>query len=169
MLAPGTSIAELQALPRWVGWRFEPRKAGGRPTKVPFAPNSGRPAKANNSATWGEFSAAEQMAGCDGAGFMLQGLAELAALDCDHCRDPATGRIAPWAEELCERAQSYVEITPSGEGLRILGIATGLPATIRSYRAARTVRRSSCSARLREIHHRQLPEAQFISARAQRP
>ena len=53
MLAPGTSIAELQALPRWVGWRFEPRKAGGRPTKVPFAPNSGRPAKANNSATWG--------------------------------------------------------------------------------------------------------------------
>ena len=131
MLAPGTSIAELQALPRWVGWRFEPRKAGGRPTKVPFAPNSGRPAKANNSATWGEFSAAEQMAGCDGAGFMLQGLAELAALDCDHCRDPATGRIAPWAEELCERAQSYVEITPSGEGLRILGIATGLPATIK--------------------------------------
>ena len=80
-------------------------------------------------ATWGPYEAAAKMAGCDGTGLVLTGLAEVAALDLDNCRDPETGRIAPWAHALCERAQSYTEITPSRRGLRIVGIAAGLEPT----------------------------------------
>jgi hypothetical protein len=132
MITAGAPIAALMEVPRWVGWRFEPRKAGGKPTKVPYQPGSGRPAKTNDSTTWGQFSAAERMQGVDGVGLALHGLPQLAALDLDGCRDKGTGRIATWAKRLCERAQSYTEITPSGTGLRILGIADGVLPTIKT-------------------------------------
>jgi len=131
-LSAGATLADLQLLPRWVGWRYEARAKGKKKTKVPYAPGSGRMAKANDASTWAPFREAERMAGVDGAGFVLTDLPEVAAIDLDHCRDKHSGRTEPWAEDLCERAQSYVERTPSGEGLRILGIAEGLPRTIKS-------------------------------------
>ena len=48
----------------------------------------------------------------------------LAALDLDHCMD-ANGAWSAWALDLVDEAQSYTEITPSSEGLRILGVVTG--------------------------------------------
>jgi putative DNA primase/helicase len=45
--------------------------------------------------------------------------------DIDDCRDPASGAIDPWAEKLVAKAGSYVEVTVSGTGLRIIGRATG--------------------------------------------
>ena len=49
----------------------------------------------------------------------------IGAFDIDDCRDPETGDINPWAMELVAKAGSYTEITPSGEGLRILGYGSG--------------------------------------------
>ncbi|MGB8897771.1 MAG: hypothetical protein WCC90_00285 [Methylocella sp.] len=50
---------------------------------------------------------------------------EFAAFDLDDCRDPDTACIAPWAIDLFRQADSYVEVTVSGTGLRIIGLARG--------------------------------------------
>ena len=63
----------------------------------------------------------------DGIGYVVTQRDGFAALDLDHCRDPKSGDLEPWAGELIARADSYTEITPSGEGVRILGIANGVP------------------------------------------
>jgi len=52
-------FGDLADLERWVAWRPEPR--GGRPTKIPYAPD-GRRAKADDPSTWGTRSAAEYRA-----------------------------------------------------------------------------------------------------------
>jgi tetratricopeptide (TPR) repeat protein len=45
-----------------------------------------------------------------------------AAIDLDHCRDPNTHSIAPWAQNFLDVARhTYSEVTPSGEGCRIWG------------------------------------------------
>jgi hypothetical protein len=60
----------------------------------------------------------------DGVGLALFN-SPLAAFDLDDCRDPKTGDIEPAARRLIERARSYVEVTVSGAGLRILFTSTG--------------------------------------------
>ena len=49
----------------------------------------------------------------------------LIAFDLDDCRNATTGEIEPAARDLIARAGSYVEITPSGTGLRIIGKGNG--------------------------------------------
>ena len=65
-----------------------------------------------------------QKHGFDGIGICLQGYEQI-AFDIDHCRDPTTGEIDPWALALVKRADSYCEITPSKTGLRIIGHGSG--------------------------------------------
>src|SRR6516164_4603875 len=50
---------------------------------------------------------------------------KIGAADLDDCRDPGTGVLAPWAQQLLEKCGSYAEVTPSGTGIRIIGIANG--------------------------------------------
>jgi putative DNA primase/helicase len=135
VIAPGSPVSVLTELARWVGWRTEKRR--GKPdakwTKVPYTPGlRGRRARTDDASTWASYDEACKMEGCDGPGLVLTGLGEVAALDLDGCRDDETGRIEPWALALCERAQSYTEITPSRRGLRVLGLAEGVPPTIKT-------------------------------------
>ena len=61
----------------------------------------------------------------DGIGFVLTGT-DFAAIDLDHCRDPATGKIDDWAQAIIDKAAAaYCEITVSGTGLRLIGTGTG--------------------------------------------
>ena len=46
-------------------------------------------------------------------------------LDLDQCRDKATGALAPWAQDVVAAAGTYSEVSPSGEGLRLIGTAEG--------------------------------------------
>ncbi|MBR0749117.1 DUF3631 domain-containing protein [Bradyrhizobium japonicum] len=62
--------------------------------------------------------------GADGVGFALMG-SGVAAFDLDHCRDADTGALHDYARQLLDRCGSYAEITPSREGLRILGMGSG--------------------------------------------
>src|SRR5262245_47066202 len=49
-----------------------------------------------------------------------------AAVDVDDVRDPVTGTIETWAQRLLDQAShTYIEISPSGCGLRIWGTAKG--------------------------------------------
>jgi hypothetical protein len=111
---------------RWVLWRWETRK--GKRTKPPrCAFDSSRYAKSDDPTTWSDFDTALQAyKSGKGAGIGLCLLnSGLSAFDVDCCRDPTTGDIEPAARKLIKRAQSYVEITPSGTGLRILLASTG--------------------------------------------
>src|SRR5689334_15307191 len=113
------TLASLAELPRWVAWRGEMR--AGKVTKVPYAPGSGRKARADDPTTWGLRRDAEALAQRivnghgGGVGIELGGLAgstghALGGIDFDCCRDPATGVIEPWAAELVARIGSYTEI-----------------------------------------------------------
>src|SRR5262249_9075138 len=59
-----------------------------------------------------------------GIGFVITDT-DFAAFDIDDCRNTQTGEVHPWASNLIARAKSYTEITPSGEGIRIIGRGNG--------------------------------------------
>jgi hypothetical protein len=146
---PQTHNADLMNLPpallpltqekRWVNWRWEwrARKNGaGKWTKPPYqSRNPERPAKSNDPETWGSHADAVDVVtsgAADGIGFALLG-SNIGAVDLDHCRDAESGAITPWAEAIrAEASKAYCEITVSGQGLRIIGRASG-PETHRKF------------------------------------
>jgi hypothetical protein len=129
------ALAPLCSQERWVVWAWEesPSKNGAsnKWTKVPYrARNPSRKAKSNDPSTWGSYAdavAAVAAGKADGIGFMLS-TSDIAAGDLDHCRDPETEAVAPWANKLHAEANgAYLEVTVSGRGMRIIGItASGL-------------------------------------------
>jgi hypothetical protein len=58
----------------------------------------------------------------------------LTGIDLDHCRDPATGIIDPWAQEIINCAETYTEVSPSGEGIRLF--ARGKIRSVLKYNSA---------------------------------
>jgi hypothetical protein len=117
------ALASLIEHPHWVLWRWE-KTASGKFTKVPYQPN-GKHARNNDPKTWNSYDVVlKAVANFDGIGFCLLN-SDISAFDLDDCRDPQTGVIDPWALDLVERVGSYVEITVSGTGLRILGHGDG--------------------------------------------
>src|SRR5262249_23858737 len=121
------ALAGFIKLPRWVIWRWVTNKDGKR-TKPPYqgrAPS--KHASSTNQSTWCDLNTAI-LAYCegkaDGIGLVLSS-SNISAFDLDHCRNAATGEIEPWALKLIERSGSYCELTPSNEGVRIIGLATG--------------------------------------------
>ena len=136
---PVTHQADLAKLPRallplierpqWVIWRWTPKPGGGF-QKPPFmATRPERHASITDPDTWTEYAtalAAVQAGHGDGLTYVLTKQENVAAIDMDHCRDADTGSVDPWAQLMLEQAlHSYAEITPSGNGLRIWGTATG--------------------------------------------
>ena len=119
-----TALAAFASEPRWVAWRNELR--GGKPTKVPYAPN-GRKAKTDDPSTWGTRKAAEaresRIVNGQGGGVGLQ-LGELGAdmylcgIDLDSCITD-DGALAPWATEILSAIPTYSEKSPSGCGLKL--------------------------------------------------
>jgi hypothetical protein len=132
------ALAPLCQQPRWVIWSWEWRKTktSGKWTKPPRqARDPSRYARSNDPSTWGSYAdavAAVAAGKADGIGYMLS-TSDIAAGDLDHCRDPETGMVDPWAEALNGEANgAYREVTVSGRGLRIIGLANG-PETHRKF------------------------------------
>jgi hypothetical protein len=127
------ALAPLTRLPRWVVWKWELRKSRGADkwTKPPYRASDPKwPAKSNDPSTWDTYDVALTAftgGACDGIGFMLRD-AQIGAGDLDHVRDPASGTLLTWAEQLvleANEAGAYVELTVSGTGLRFIGVAHG--------------------------------------------
>jgi hypothetical protein len=123
------ALAPLVVEQRWVVWKWVKGK-NGKLTKPPFqgrAPH--KYASSTDSGTWCDFDTAMR-AYCEnkaeGVGFALA-IGGVGAFDIDHCRDSASGDIHPWATALVNRCGSYAEVTPSGEGIRIIGTVAGTP------------------------------------------
>ena len=62
----------------------------------------------------------------DGITYMLTESDPFAAIDVDHCRDINTHSIDSWAQNFLDVGRkSYSEVTPSGTGFRVWGLASG--------------------------------------------
>ena len=119
------AIAELCALKSWVCWAYALNKTRTKWTKEPKQPWA--PSKNASTAdprTWGDFGQAVKAAmgtsGIDGIGFVFTKNDELIGFDLDGVRDPATGDVAPWAQEIIELSETYAELSPSGRGFHII-------------------------------------------------
>ncbi len=137
------ALAPMMNERRWLVWRWEPSPTTGKPTKVPYRADApDRKATSDNPATWASFTSAARAVAegkADGIGYALMG-SEIAAFDLDDCRDAGTGRIDRWALDLIERAGSYVEVTVSGSGLRILAARLVIMSTVPRPYQIRTAR-----------------------------
>ena len=122
--------AKLRERPQWVIWRGERRQdsiGNTKATKIPWSPRSPRRASVNDPSTWGSFSEAVQAledGRGDGVGFVFTTEDPYVGIDLDKCRDPATGDIEPWAQEIIAQLDSYTEISPSGTGVHAIAIGT---------------------------------------------
>lgn len=116
----------LKAQPNWCIWKYSWRD--GRWTKVPLQAHrsdiDGRPLKArsNDSTTWTNFTKAvrryETLANSqevDGIGFFLSG--DFVGVDVDKCLTEAG--LSPEAQTILNTLNSYAELSPSGNGLRV--------------------------------------------------
>jgi hypothetical protein len=121
------AIQPLTSHKRWIVWKLEKTKSG-KSTKVPYRANDpSKKARSNEPATWSDYAtalAAFQAGKADGIGYVLTD-GDIGAIDLDKCVNTNTGAIAPWAKELIGETDSYVEVTVSGTGLRIIGTAEG--------------------------------------------
>ena len=123
--------AELRRLRRWVTWKAEAGPGEKKTTKVPYRadlPNT--KASSTDRETWCSFEQAEAAyldGDRTGIGLVLDGTGNLAGVDIDNCRDAATEIVDPAALALLEgMGPAYVEVSPSGTGLRAFGYAPPL-------------------------------------------
>jgi predicted P-loop ATPase len=123
-----TFLGLPKALEKYAGrrifvlWRSRPR-ANGRTTKPPYMP-SGKMASVDDPATWVTFPEAlkaYETGAFAGIGICLH--TDLVVFDIDDCIQ--AGNIHPFAQQLIERANTYVERSPSKTGLHIVGTGAG--------------------------------------------
>jgi hypothetical protein len=132
--------AELKAIAHWVVWPYvwnpkKKRKDGsgklGEWDKPPHNAQTGRRASSTDPSTWFDFATAMSTY-CkygdelDGIGIVLTEDVGIVGVDLDHCRNPDTGQIEPWAQEIIDELRSYTEVSPSATGIRIVVRGTKL-------------------------------------------
>lgn len=128
---------QLKRLDRWVCWKAKPKKHG-KAGKQPTQPN-GINASSVSRATWSSFQACKgafekdqliNRFGFDGVGFVVTGRAgdddkdkphdhDLTFIDLDDCYNEIDGPD-DWAQAIIDAANTYVEVSPSGRGLRLV-------------------------------------------------
>lgn len=110
---------ELKQTAHWCGWKYE--IVGGRKTKVPYNLQTLDKAKSNDITTFRDFSFTDDafyLGGyVDGLGIGI--FDGYSAIDIDHCIND-NGMLSDAAIEICTTMKSYAEISPSGEGVRII-------------------------------------------------
>jgi AAA domain len=122
------ALAPLIERPQWCVWRWT-QKPDGSWQKPPFmALQPDWHASTNDPGTWTDYStalAAVQAGQADGISYILTKDDPFGAIDLDHCRNKLCS-IDVWAQNFMQAAvNTYQEVTPSGEGVRIWGFADG--------------------------------------------
>jgi hypothetical protein len=122
------ALAPLIERPQWAVWKWT--RQGDNWQKPPFiATQPERHASTKDSSTWVNYAAAlaaVQARQADGISYILTEDDPFAAIDLDHCRHVDTHSIDAWAQNFLEFGRhTYSEVTPSGAGCRIWGLAVG--------------------------------------------
>jgi AAA domain len=125
------ALAPLIERPQWAVWRWT-QLPNGKWQKPPFmAVQPDRHASTNDAGTWSDYAtalAAVQAGYAEGISYILTKDDPFAAIDLDHCRCTITNSIDVWAQNWLDTGRnSYQEVTPSGQGVRIWGLADGDP------------------------------------------
>ena len=128
-----TALNDFCSANRWVAWR--PEQRDGKWTKLPYFAQ-GRLAAANNPATWRCHDEAAMVAEAivnghgGGIGIMLGPFEGdcIAGIDLDKCRDPETGAVDPWAQDVIDRFDTYAEISSSRFGIKLYFLSDDLDA-----------------------------------------
>ena len=103
-------------------WVLETKN--GRKTKVPYDPLTGQRAQTNNPNTFTDFTTAlNEASHYSGLGFLITN--DLFVIDCDNCKNPDGSLTQPSAEIVSVFKGCYMEWSPSGKGLHIIGKADG--------------------------------------------
>lgn len=112
---------ELTQRNQWICWRYEKKEGRDKPTKVPYNPVTGYPAKSTDAATWADYETAlRNIKKYDGIGFVFSKNDPYVGIDLDHVLDEKGNFKFEDAKELFEKCNSYTEISPSGTGIHIL-------------------------------------------------
>ncbi len=119
-----TTLEELRQLKQWVAWEYRTRSSSKKPQKVPIDPHTWGDASTTDPSTWGTYDEAISAASLDENGFPRIGFVftsedEYCGIDFDNCIDPETAEVEPGVAEIVELLDSYTEISPSGEGLKV--------------------------------------------------
>lgn len=156
---------ELKALPQWVGWRFVWRAGtGGKPgawTKAPQRADGKGPAKSTDPTTWATFDQARasvKRLGFDGIGFVFSSEDQYFGVDLDKCRDKDTGELTPEASDWVKRFGTYCEVSPSGTGVKLIGLGA-LPEGMSGRRNATTGAECYDRGRYFTVTGQRLPES----------
>jgi hypothetical protein len=123
------ALAPLIKRPQWAVWRWT-QQQNGRWQKPPYmAKQPRRHASTSDPDTWSDYGTAlatVQAGDADGISYVLTEDDLFAAIDLDHCRDVKTHSIDVWAQNFLDVGRhGYSEVTPSGSGCRIWGLADG--------------------------------------------
>ncbi len=94
-----------------------------RKGKIPYNAKTGAAASSTDSETWSTFDEAVRAfegGGYDGVGFVFGSGDPYAGIDLDKCRDPETGELKAWAQEIVDDLGGYAELSPSGTGVHVI-------------------------------------------------
>ena len=128
-IVPENIPKEFDPYPHWHCWHGKWNRAKSKLNKVPKT-TEGKAASSTDESTWTTLSnavAAVGTRGLDGIGFAGLGRTPFSGIDIDKCIDPDTGEISPYAMKIVRELDSYTEVTPSREGLRIWVEAEKIP------------------------------------------
>lgn len=99
--------------------------------KIPLQATTGRAASSTDPLSWCDFATVERSTVGAGRGFVLNGDG-LACVDLDHCLT-ADGTAAAWVTQWLDALPpTWIERSPSKQGLHIWGYATTEPPATRS-------------------------------------
>jgi putative DNA primase/helicase len=116
-----SALWHLRDKPRWVAWDYRWKKNTSKWTKPPFNLRTGHFASVSDPATWGTYAealAGMQKFGLAGVGLVLIEGGGISGIDIDDCIG-GSDSVSPLAAEVISYAETYAELSPSGEGIRL--------------------------------------------------
>ena len=104
---------------QWVNFKLQTRN--GKTTKIPYSPITKKLASSTDPLTWGTYEQALSIS--PQVGIVFTPDQTLLGIDIDHCLEKGTNKIIHEQKEIIAQlileADTYTEISPSGEGLHL--------------------------------------------------
>jgi len=112
---PTTFPRELVLRDRWLLWEYV--EENGSTHKRPMNEKGRYVGWTDKGATMSYVEAKNAEYRADGIGIVILEEDSVVGFDFDDCRDPATGQIDSWAEEILQELGTFAEVSPSGTGV----------------------------------------------------